>query len=221
MSWHCQSTYGWSDPSTTEWQDNVTEITAFLRGYNWTDEAIAGVIGNMVHESGINPWRWQDNNIQSSTSYSSATSVGYGLMQFTPSGKYIDTASSYEGYGPNFSDIPGNIGEGHSQLLWFLNHTDQWGPASWSEYPDVSMSEYSQMNLETIDTMVYIFMANYERPLYEYAMSSLVQRQTYGRQVYEFITDHPIPGGRMPKWMLFKLAQNNNFWKKMGHTNFL
>ena len=48
MSWHCQSTYGWSDPSTIEWQENVTEITAFLRGYNWTDEAIAGVIGNMV-----------------------------------------------------------------------------------------------------------------------------------------------------------------------------
>lgn len=60
---------------------NVLVITELFRAYGWTDNAIAGILGNMESESHMNPGamegyvEWTDTG-------------GFGLTQWTPATKY-------------------------------------------------------------------------------------------------------------------------------------
>lgn len=215
MSWNAKNIGGYS-VGTSEWEENIDQIAAYLRPIGWTDEAIAGVIGNMTAESGLNPWRWNSDNWRSTLNYQDPP-IAYGLLQYYPSTKYIDDPLSedYPGYGPNFSDQAGDPADGLAQLHWLTDNPSAWGPASWSPYPDItSLYQYSRMDLETIDTMVHIFLANYERPSYEDAQSSLPVRQSAGRAAYEYLTGHPTPGTGLPLWLLFKMKLFNNFYRR-------
>ena len=62
---------------------NALYIYSSLTAKGWTPEAIAGLLGNMENESSINPGRWQGDDVGN-------TSMGYGLVQWTPSTKYTD-----------------------------------------------------------------------------------------------------------------------------------
>ena len=59
----------------------VYEVLKYI--YGWSDNAIAGLIGNLQAESAINPGRWQSDNVGN-------TSGGYGLTQWTPASKYFE-----------------------------------------------------------------------------------------------------------------------------------
>lgn len=73
--------------SMTEQQNNARIITRVLRRYGWTDNAIAGLLGNTQKESTNNPGIWQ------SLKYGN-TKGGYGLTQWTPATKYIEWAGA-------------------------------------------------------------------------------------------------------------------------------
>ncbi|MBQ4233030.1 MAG: tape measure protein, partial [Lachnospiraceae bacterium] len=48
-----------------------------------------GALGNMQYEVGLNPWRWQGDNILTrAQAQTSGTSNGYGLIGWTPARKY-------------------------------------------------------------------------------------------------------------------------------------
>lgn len=122
-TWHAKPTGSYSMGSTGG-DDNACLIASMLMlEYGWTLEAVSGMIGNIAGEGGLNPWRWEDDNIQS---YSSAqtTSKGMGLIGWTPARKWCDPTNSYfpewnlstfDGYGPNFSDRTGNTRDGRAQ----------------------------------------------------------------------------------------------------------
>lgn len=62
---------------------NARYIYLYLTARGWTLNAIAGFLGNVEHESTINPGLWQSMN-------EGNLSGGYGLTQWTPASKYID-----------------------------------------------------------------------------------------------------------------------------------
>lgn len=69
--------------STAQMQKNASYIYSYFTAQGWTREAIAGILGNMQHESAMNPGRWQGNNVGN-------TSGGYSLTQWTPATKYLN-----------------------------------------------------------------------------------------------------------------------------------
>ena len=132
MSWHYKTAgYSpWGFPQgSTEADENALEICNILRGRGWSDNAIAGVLGNMQYESRMNPWQWESDDplsINDTWAIANDTTHGYGLTQFTPSGKYINStyAQSYAGYQPYFSDRAGGTGEGEAQTIFIDEHAD-------------------------------------------------------------------------------------------------
>lgn len=124
--WHA-STSRWFTPSSQEAIDNATEAYTILIGeYGWTEAACAGMFGNIDYEGMWNPWSWQGSGSPANGALTRAqaqaehgTSHGYGLIGWTPSGKYqfnnFQSAGgvtyfpnynqeSYAGYGPYFKN---------------------------------------------------------------------------------------------------------------------
>jgi len=63
---------------------NAIYIYHFLSERGWTRNAIAGLLGNIEKESGLNPGAWENLNvIEGRTS-------GYGLLQFTPATDFLE-----------------------------------------------------------------------------------------------------------------------------------
>lgn len=112
--WHQNTTNAYMGPNngrdpsfpTQEQLENMIMVASYFRNNTVaTDACIAGIIGNMVRESTMNPNLWE-NGI-------GATSGGYGLVQWTPATKYIGTSYCPSDYASN-ADANGN---GQMQLL--------------------------------------------------------------------------------------------------------
>ena len=86
MSWYAKTTGGYENYDI-EAQGNATEIYYILTAKGYSLTAVCAVLGNMYKESGYNPFQWENDNIQPMVGYSS--SVGYGLVQWTPPGEYL------------------------------------------------------------------------------------------------------------------------------------
>lgn len=81
---------------STAWNENIDALWSYASGLGYSEEAFSGMMGNAQAESGINPWRWQSDEVNQSK--------GYGLFQYTPASGYLYTygpTSSY--YAPNTS----------------------------------------------------------------------------------------------------------------------
>lgn len=142
MTWHA-STSQWYTPNSQEAIDNATEAYSILiPEYGWTEAACAGMFGNIDHEGMWNPWSWQGSGSPAAgaLTQSYAESItreqggqihGYGLIGWTPAKKYqFNNAhypgeaqwfpgynqESYAGYGPYWSDVPGDPNDGAAQI---------------------------------------------------------------------------------------------------------
>lgn len=190
-TWHCKTTGAYSYDSV-EAQDNVLAMVDILVGeYGWTKNAVAGLAGNQFAESGFNPWRWQSDSVQPTTA-SPWTDIGYGLFQFTPAGKYINNASSYSGYGPNFSNQAGLITDGEAQLRYINDNADYYATTA---YP-LSFEEFKQ-STESGGYLALAWLYNYERPADPSATAS--QRESQGNYWLEYIGGYTPSGGK--KWL--------------------
>lgn len=191
MSWHCKARGAYAQDST-EAIENAQEIAnIFISGCGWTKNAVAGFLGNVGGESGYNPWRWQSDNVQPIAN-NPWHNIGYGLTQFTPGGKYINSASSYTGYGPNFSDQAGKDTDGAAQC-WFLNKNADY--YSTSNYP-LSYSEY-KASTESAEYLSTVWLYNYERP--NITSELITERRQYAAYWYQVLEGYtptpPTPGG--------------------------
>ena len=77
------SDIGWGIHALTvaQKESNAIYIKNYLTEKGWSLEAICALLGNMEHESGINPALWQHFN-------QTGNGHGYGLVQWTPN-KYV------------------------------------------------------------------------------------------------------------------------------------
>ena len=187
---------------TDEGYQNLIEIYNYLSGLGWTIEAIAGMCGNFVVESEMNPWRWQGDTV----SYT----AGYGLPQFTPASGYItDYGTSAPNFSPNLSVSEQTDGatpeDGEAQL--YVIHNDLAGKfinrTSYCDFYDISGS-YPMSSYRTVTDL-------YEATLgwfFHYEGSAIVlsgtteQKQTqsgyrYNNAVacYNYLVDYLDSGG--------------------------
>lgn len=190
--WHVKEKGGYSNESA-EAYDNASLIYDILSGYGWTVNAVAGLLGNVCIESGLNPWRWQNDSVGASTG-TPWRSRGYGLVQFTPASKYIDDsrAKSFDGYGPNFSDKQGNANDGDAQLEFVDRYADY---AKTDAYP-LTYSQYKASE-ESADYLAEAWLYNYERP--KDPSASIAERKRNALYWYEVLsgetpTPHPPSG---------------------------
>lgn len=127
--------------SSAEGRNNIRMINGFLNQYGLSLAAQAGIIGNIVAESGLNPWRWE-------RARADPTVDGYGLFQFTPAQPYFDDCSTFLGYGPSRSTSYETAGatpdDGWAQLIAMnTNMWHKWQPACWRSYWD--KNQYTQL----------------------------------------------------------------------------
>lgn len=150
MSWYADPTAYFTSRGV-EQTNNATEIWTILHGYyNWDDNAVAAVLGNISAESTFNPWLWEGQTVRNKNPgslYYRDFDGGYGLIQWTPypstphpnTQPYIDSpvAQLYLGYAPNFADNPGNVSDGQAQthfIEYDMQVAGNWFPCSVSYY---------------------------------------------------------------------------------------
>lgn len=160
------STWGYSaGVNSTRQKINATYIYNALTNDGWTLNAIAGFLGNVQHESTINPGRWQGDNV-------GATSNGYGLVQWTPSTKY----TNWIGVGNDPSTMDHNL----DRIRYELAHPSiQWRKTT--RYP-ISFKEFTE-STETPEYLASAWLKNYERA----GIAAEARRRRYARNWYEFL----------------------------------
>lgn len=206
MAWHAQAVGGYGETST-EAIENAWEAYGILYAAGWTVEAFCGYWGNVGHEGGYNPWRWQGDHVR--YEYEIAGAVGgYGLTQFTPARKYIwsDDARVLPGYGPNFRDKTGDVNDGYAQVVFLDRYADYYPT---SAFP-ISYADYKKTTLD-VNTTTEIWMKNYERPPAD--DPTLPSRQASARYWYQLLSgqtppDPPVPpspwsGSQGMSWILW------------------
>lgn len=126
--WHAKPMGAYS-MNSTEGNDNACLICSRLMlDFGWTLEACCGMLGNIAGEGGLNPWQYEiayTQQLGRIPTYAEAASTGYGmgLIGWTPCRKWTVPNNSYwswdlstfDGYGPNFYDRPGNQRDGNAQ----------------------------------------------------------------------------------------------------------
>lgn len=174
-----------------EMQNNAQIIFTYLTNRGWTVNAVAGLLGNMQKESTINPGIWQN--------LSPNPSLGWGLVQWTPSTNFTDWATA-NGYAND---------DGDAQLKWIDEVTvsfGQWIPTA--QYPE-SFGEFKGSTMSP-EYLADCFLKNFERP----AEIDQPERQRYARYWYDWWEGSPVPPPNphpepdwkpsMPIWLAMK-----------------
>lgn len=196
--WHGKI-YGGYSRDSDEAYDNAVMIFQYLTDKGWTVNAVSGVLGNFEYESGYNPWRWQSDDVLLSTdtdTIANSTEHGYGLAQFTPAGKYINSiyAKGYAGYAPNFLDMSGKPSDGEAQIMFIDEHADY---AQTNGFP-ITYSEFKQ-STQTPEYLAAAWLMNYERPADPSA--SIQYRQEAAKYWFDKLGGLPSNRKGMPLWM--------------------
>ena len=226
MAWHAKAKGGYGRDST-EGQENALEMANTLKtSRGWTTKSCAAMLGNSAGEGGINPWRWESDNVPTYNQFliwseSAPMSHGYGLFGFTPAKSYINdtNASKYAalGYGPNFSDRPGKVQDGAAQTAYFSDTVESaWAGGLYNYYKDdfaaigVNIDDFYYITYEefeagkkdgkdlTIAQLTGAFELKYEKPSDTAAASSYKYRVQSAQWWYEFLAGHPEPPGPTP-----------------------
>ena len=178
-SWHNKNTGAYSRDSV-EAQENVMKMVEVLAPLGWTINAIAALAGNQAYESGFNPWRWESDTVN--------TARGYGLFQYTPATKYINSsvAAGYTGFQPNYPMGAGGQDDGTAQLLFMHNNVDG-GYIPTSAY-NLSMQQFRE-STQSPDYLASAWLYNYERPADPAATEA--GRRADALWWYDWLVNHP------------------------------
>lgn len=173
---------------TDAWKEvNVVIITSYFRARGWTDNAIAGMLGNMDIESYINPAQSEVGSGLYDTNY------GFGLVQWTGASRrdFVSWAGS---------DWETNYTKQLDRIIYEMNGGYiQWIPVAAYNY--MTFQQFST-STETPEYLAMAFEYSYERgtPLTQ-------QRQAAARKWYDYITG--IVTNKPPVWLLFKIKFEN------------
>lgn len=151
-----------------EMKVNARYIYSYLSKRGWTLNAVAGMLGNMETESKINPCIWQ--NLDEGN-----TSLGYGLVQWSPATNLIDWAES------NNKDYT-HINTQLERILWELENGEQYYKTE--NYPE-SFREFSQ-STKSPEYLACAFLYNYERA----GSPKPSEREEQARYWYDYLSDY-------------------------------
>ena len=225
--------YGGYDRTSNEAQGNAQEMANALQAVGWSVNAVCAMLGNGAGESGLNPWRWESDDVPTYAQYQSwtadeASSHGYGLFGFTPASKYIEGGKSFAGYAPNFSDRPGRSSDGNAQTLYFRGTVESsWSQGLYDYYKDdfaaigVDIDDFYFMSFDdfikgnnTIENLVGAFELLYEKPADWAAAGSYNTRVDNAKY---WLTVIKGGGGGLPLWLLAYIANKNRRFLQYGY----
>lgn len=130
---------------TTEQEKNAWQIWQFFKAKGWSEQAIAGMLGNMESESGIIP----DIDEHSGGG-------GYGLVQWTPKSKLVDWCTER---GLDYR----TLGAQCQRIQWEVENNVQWFENP--QRPDLPYISFSQFTkLTDVKSAADYFIAFYEHP---------------------------------------------------------
>lgn len=160
-----------SEPLTTEeMKVNAHYIYSYLSASGWSLNAIAGMLGNIQAESTINPGRWQSDDVGN-------TSLGYGMVQWTPSTKYTEWCSQQ-----GLSD-PSAMDSNLSRILYEVENSLQWISTSGYNY---SFKTFST-STASVSELAKAFLLCYERPA-DQSESVQEYRSSLASSWYEYLS---------------------------------
>jgi len=173
----------------TQMELNAQYIYRALTHEGWSLSAICGLLGNMQYESSINPGRWQSDDVGN-------TSMGYGLVQWTPATKYIN----WVGSGKDYSTMDNNLARIEYEVsnnIQYIASTSYPTPSTFREYTLSPLNPYF---------LACVFAWNYERSwvvLYGTEEEKEALRQKRGGAAnywYEYLSGvDPGPGPEPPE----------------------
>lgn len=170
MSIHSSNSY----LSLSQMKENAQYILDYLIARGWTKNAVCGMLGNMQRESTINPGIWQ--NLDSGN-----TSLGYGLVQWTPASKYLNWCSE-RGLEP--SSMDSNL----KRILWELENGEQYYATT--NFPE-SFSQFTK-STKSVTYLAEAFLMNYERA----GVAALDERISNANYWYDNLN---VSGGTTPE----------------------
>ena len=127
--------------------NNANIIKDYFNNNGWTINAIAAIVGNMQAESGINPARWENDDVGN-------LSGGFGLVQWTPATKIRNWILKTYGVA-DYTNGDYQI----SRIIYELDNGLQYAPAKGF---NESFSEWSTSNKKP-GYLAAAFLCNYER----------------------------------------------------------
>ena len=220
MPWCNKSTGGYNTGSG-EGRTNANKVVDILQPLGFSLSSICAILGNIQGESGLNPWRWQSDYVPTVSEFQNWTSAqavlhGYGLFQYTPANKYINSTNynTYYGlgYAPNFSDQTGGQYDGSAQLEYFNDtFSSSWISAQgnfnyynneflligvdisafyWTSYSDFKTGIKNGVQMP-LDHLTGAFELCYERPNNVGAAQSYGSRCNYAQIWWDYFQQEP------------------------------
>ena len=163
--------------------ENAQLIANHFKGSDWSKESISALVGNMRHESSVNPNMYE-------YGYDWSDDRGFGLVQWTPRSKYWDWAVA--------RNLPPR--EGDSQLArldYEVDNNIQWIAVSRVE--GLTFEEFrTNARGWSVDKLTEAFTWGYERPLESAGVASLPERKAFARKVFNAIDFAGGGGGVKP-----------------------
>lgn len=154
--------------SEAESLHNAQLVVNHFKGTDWSQSSLSAMLGNMRHESSINPDMYE-------YGYDWSDDRGYGLVQWTPRSKYWDWAVA-RGL---------DARQGESQLAridYEVDNNIQW--IETTNYP-ISFAEFRQNSGNwSVDYLTEAFTWNYERPNRTAGEDSMSSRQAFANRAY-------------------------------------
>lgn len=162
--------------------NNAQMVINYFAGSDWSRESLSAMLGNMRHESSINPdmyeygYAWEDDR-------------GYGLVQWTPRSKYWDWATA-QGLEPRHGDSQ------LARITYEVENNIQYYPTS--SYPETFAEFRANTFGKTVDYLTEAFTWNYERPNAQAGQDSMPSRQAFANRVYNELDFTGTGGGTNP-----------------------
>lgn len=220
MSWHAKRT-GAYYMGSTEADENATEaMNILMTDFGWTFEACCGMFGNIDFEGQWNPWRWESDNVRSRSQAQSdhGYTHGYGLIGWTPAGKYQFNnwqqngvtlfpnynQESYAGYGPNWSDVSGVATDGAAQIRLIGEAMRRSNGNIWVNRKGCTASRY--ITLTDPRTAAYYWLWNAEYPANPQQQES--RRMQHAQDWYDHLGGGPQPVGDLMLLILKRAIDN-------------
>ena len=171
--------------------ENAQLVANHFKGSDWTKESISALVGNMRHESSVNPNMYEYGKEW-------ADDWGFGLVQWTPRSKYWDWAVA-NGLPPREGDsqLDRIDYEVENDIQWVANgHANRYG---YSDKYDFSFAAFrTNAQSLTVEQLTEAFMWNYEGPNYTAGSNSLSERQAFARLAFNTIDFEGGGGGSKP-----------------------
>lgn len=167
MAWNSEFQRWLSEAESLE---NAQQVINHFKNTDWSRESLAALLGNMRHESSINPnmyeygYNWEDDR-------------GFGLVQWTPRSKYWDWAVA-RGLDPYSGDSQ------LSRIDYEVDQNIQW--IAREEIDNLTFKEFrTNARGWTVEELTEAFTWGYERPNRDAGNESMPGRKSFARKSLE------------------------------------